>query len=91
MAALSVKDARCEALFVSALQPSDSLAPETVADAISNTVREFGARGCVCRMAQEFGDHPEEARDRMQWVRELLRELPAPSPRPSARSAGLAA
>jgi hypothetical protein len=91
MAALSVKDARCEALFVSALQPSEALAPEAVATAISSTVRQFGSRGCVSKMAQEFGDHPEEARERMLWVRELLRELPAPASHPSARSAGLAA
>lgn len=32
------------------------------------------------RMAQEFGDHPEEARDRMRWARQLLGQLFAPSP-----------
>jgi hypothetical protein len=26
-------------------------------------------------MAQEFGDHPEAAADRMQWVRQLIREM----------------
>jgi hypothetical protein len=26
-------------------------------------------------MAQEFGDHPEAATDRMRWVRELVREV----------------
>ncbi len=30
----------------------------------------------VRRMAQEFGDHPEEARDRMRWARHLVGELP---------------
>jgi hypothetical protein len=28
-------------------------------------------------MAQEFGDHPEAAMDRMRWVRELVGGLPA--------------
>jgi hypothetical protein len=28
-------------------------------------------------MAQEFGDHPEAARDRMQWIRQLVGEVPA--------------
>jgi hypothetical protein len=28
-------------------------------------------------MAQEFGDHPEAAMDRMQWIRQLLRDLSA--------------
>jgi hypothetical protein len=30
-------------------------------------------------MAQEFGDHPEEARDRMRWVRQLLAQLFGPA------------
>ena len=31
-------------------------------------------------MAQEFGDHPEAAMDRMRWVRQLVREMPIGSP-----------
>jgi hypothetical protein len=30
-------------------------------------------------MAQEFGDHPEAAMDRMRWVRQLVREMPVSS------------
>ena len=26
-------------------------------------------------MAQEFGDHPEAAMDRMRWIRQLVREM----------------
>jgi hypothetical protein len=61
----------CEALFASALQPSDSPTAEMVAEAISSSVRQFGVRGCAGRMAQEFGDHPDAAASRMRWVRQL--------------------
>ena len=64
---------RCEALFASALQESDAPGPQAVADAISSTIRQLGPAGCAGRMAQEFGDHPEQARDRMRWARQLLR------------------
>jgi hypothetical protein len=63
---------RCEALFASTLQESDAPTPQAVADAISSTTRRLGPGGCVGRMAQEFGDHPEQARDRMRWARQLL-------------------
>ena len=68
---LNVTDARCEALFASALQPSDSPTAAMVAEAIGWTLRQFGARGCAGRMAQEFGDHPDAAARRMRWVRQL--------------------
>jgi len=68
---LNVNDAVCEALFASPLQPSDALTAETVADAIGSTVRRLGPAGCTSHMAQEFGDHPEEAAHRMRWVRQL--------------------
>ncbi len=73
---LNVNDARCEALFASGLQRSDALDAETVAEVISRTVRQLGTRGCASRMAQEFGDHPEAAADRMRWVRQLVGEVP---------------
>lgn len=77
MTRLNVDDARCEALFASALQRSDAPDAEVVAEAIRATVRRFGTRGCVGRMAQEFGDHPEEAAERMRWVRQLVAEHPS--------------
>ena len=58
-----------EALFASWLQPSDAPTADTVAAAISRTVRQFGSQGCAGRMAQEFGDHPDAAAERMRWVR----------------------
>jgi hypothetical protein len=69
-------DARCEALFASALQRSDALSAETVTDAISATLGQLGHDGCASHMAQEFGDHPDAARERMQWARHLVGTLP---------------
>jgi hypothetical protein len=75
---LNVTDARCEALFASALQRSDAPGAEAVEHAISSAVEVLGAEGCTNRMAQEFGDHPEAACERMRWARELVGELFAP-------------
>jgi hypothetical protein len=47
-------------------------APGMVAEAIRATVARFGAGGCALRMAQESGDHPEAAAERMRWVRSVL-------------------
>ncbi len=71
----NTSDSRCEALFASALQRSDALSAEAVKDAISRTLGQLGEAGCASHMAQEFGDHPEAACERMQWARELVDEL----------------
>ena len=60
------------ALFASSLQRSDAPTADVVAEAIRVAVRQLGADGCTSRMAQEFGDHPEAAAERMRWVRSLL-------------------
>ena len=60
------------ALFASGLQQSANPSRDMVADAIRRAVRQFGARGCEDRMAQEYGDHPEAAAERMRWVCRLL-------------------
>ena len=89
MAWLSVSSARYEALFASGLQRSDSPSAEAVAQAIRRTVCQLGTRGCASQMAQEFGDHPEAACDRMRWVRQVISELaaaPAPQRAKSGRS-----
>ena len=72
MTALTIEDGRYEALFASGLQRSDVPAASAVAEAISATLCHFGVRGCLSRVAQEFGDHPEAAAERMRWVRSLL-------------------
>ena len=65
-------DVRCAVLFASGRQQSDAPTGAVVAEAVRRTVRQFGVRGCSGRMAQEFGDHPEAAVDRMRWVRQLV-------------------
>jgi len=72
MTRLNVDDARCEALFVSGLQRSDAPDAAALAELIRAAVRGYGVRGCAGRMAQEFGDHPEAAAERMRWVRQLI-------------------
>jgi hypothetical protein len=64
--------AQYQALFASPLQRSDAPGADAVAEAIRVSMRQFGADGCTGRMAQEFGDHPEAAAERMRWVRSLL-------------------
>jgi hypothetical protein len=86
-----VTDMHCEALFASALQRSDVITPEAVAEAISHAMSELGAAGCASRMAEEFGEHPEAACDRMQWIRELVCDLFADPASPTAGNAPSAA
>ena len=75
MTPLNLTDARC-ALFASALQRSDRPTAAMVATAISVTIQQIGLSGCVARMAQEFGDHPEDATERMRWTQKLAGALP---------------
>ena len=72
----NVTGAWCEALFASGLQRSDAPTAEMAAEAVQQSVRRFGIRGCVSRMAQEFGDHPDAAAERMRWIRQLAAEVP---------------
>lgn len=58
-----------DALFVSVLQCSEAPSAGQIRQAIDAAVRAFGASGCVARVAQEFGDHPETAAARMRWAR----------------------
>ena len=77
MTRLNVDDARCEALFASGLQRSDAPTAQAVAETIRVAVRGIGTRGCASLMAQEFGDHPEAAAERMRWIRQLLGDVMA--------------
>ena len=72
----NVTGAWCQALFASGLQRSDAPTAEMVAEAVQRSVRQFGIRGCVSRMAQEFGDHPDAAAERMRCIRQLAAEVP---------------
>lgn len=87
LAMTRLDQARCEARFVSGLQPSDAPDAGLVAAAITGAVRRFGAGGCAGRMAQEFGDHPEAAARRMRWVRQLVQPSARLGPRPGGHDA----
>lgn len=72
------------ALFASGLQRSDAPTAAMAAEAITATMRRFGIDGCVSRMAQEFGDHPDAAAERMRWIRQFAAGMPAWSRLPAA-------
>jgi hypothetical protein len=91
MSRLNVNDAQCAALFASGLQRSGVPTGDAVAEAVSRTMRQFGISGCLGLMAQEFGDHPEAAMDRMQWVRQLVIQAPARCVGPASGIIALAA
>jgi hypothetical protein len=70
-----VNETVCDALFASPLQPSETLTAETVVQEIGSTVRRLGAAGCTSCVAEEFGNHPDEAAERMRWIRQLTSDL----------------
>jgi hypothetical protein len=74
----TVAAARAEALFVSALQSSESPAPDQVRGAVATTVRRLGIAGCAAEMAREFGDHPDTAAARMTWAMATIRTVYPP-------------
>ena len=79
---------QAEALFASVLQRSDRPSPGQVRKAVAAAVRAYGGRGCVELVAQEFGDHPEAAVERMRWARSVASELfTQPPPGPAQDSA----
>ena len=59
---------RAEALFASTLQSSESPTTDQVRRAVSSTLHRLGATGCVARLADEFGEHPDIAAARMTWA-----------------------
>ena len=88
---LSIRAVRADALFVSALQRSGEPTVSQVRQAVAAAVRAYGSRGCVQRVAQEFGDHPETAVARMRWACTLTREVfrrPGPPPAVARRTIG---
>jgi hypothetical protein len=60
-------DAAVEALFASALQPSASPDRTAVREVVVDAVHQ--AADCAGLVAQEFGDHPAAAAERMCWCR----------------------
>lgn len=74
----TVKDLAAEALFVSYLQPSECPSRAAVQEAITVMILRYGSDGCAAGVAVEFGDHPDVAVQRMNWVHEELAEVLAP-------------
>ena len=71
----STRAVRAEALFASVLQRSDRPSPGQVRKAVAAAVIAYGGQGCAERVAQEFGDHPETAVERMRWARAVADEV----------------
>ncbi|XVV16552.1 hypothetical protein ACQP2X_19940 [Actinoplanes sp. CA-131856] len=67
--------ARAEALFASALQPSDQPSAAQVRAAITATLHALGIRGCAAHLAGESGEHPEAAAHRMSWAIAVIRSM----------------
>jgi hypothetical protein len=79
-----IECARAQALFVSDLQPHEEPTVERVQATIAEVIRRYGVRGCLARVAEEYGEHPETAVARMRWARETAeRAFGAPAPRPT--------
>ncbi len=68
---LSISEVRADALFVSSLQRSDQPSTGQIRQAVAAAVRQFGGPGCIGLVAQEFGEHPEQAAARMRWALRL--------------------
>jgi len=83
----STSAVRAEALFTSVLQRSDRPSPGLVRKAVAAAERAHGGQGCAELVAQEFGDHPETAVERMRWARAVVGEVFAPRRWPAHGSA----
>lgn len=59
---------RARALFASPLRSCDHLDPARVREAIDGTLAALGVAGCLCAVAQEYGEHPVAAAHRMRWA-----------------------
>jgi hypothetical protein len=68
-----IVDIRTEALFVSHLQRSQQPTAEQIRATINATVDRLGEIRCAELVAQEFGEHPDCAIDRMRWARRAVR------------------
>ena len=67
---IDLTTARAEALFASTLSACEPHDRAELKAAIAAAVRDYrGVRGCAALMAAEFGDHPAQAAERMQWAR----------------------
>jgi hypothetical protein len=72
---------RAEALFVSAVQASETPGGDRVRDAVTATLGRLGELGCAVQVAGEFGEHPETAAARMGWCIATVRAAFGLAPR----------
>jgi hypothetical protein len=75
---------QADALFASALQRSEDVSVGRIRRAIATALDAYGGAGCVGRVAQEFGDHPETAATRMRWAHATVAVLQAGQVRAAA-------
>ena len=73
-----VRDLAAEALFVSSLQPSERPTRQAVEQAVTAMLLLHGSEGCAADVATEFGDHPDIAVRRLNWVHSELTGVLAP-------------
>lgn len=73
MTTMTIDEARVEALFVSDVQRWQRLPADAVREVVDHTISRHGAGGCAALVAQEFGEHPETAVDRMRWALATIR------------------
>ena len=64
----TIRTARAEALFLSTLQPSESLSPDRVCRTVATMLRRLGRAECGSQLAEEYGNHPDTAVARMRWA-----------------------
>src|SRR5262249_6996567 len=61
MPCLTIGACQADAVFASRLQRGDEPTAGQVRQAVAAALRAFGYSGCVARVAQGFGGHPEAA------------------------------
>ncbi|GIL28251.1 hypothetical protein NUM_35050 [Actinocatenispora comari] len=76
----AVRTVACEALFASELPLAGRLAADEITAAIRDALRLFGRRGCLERVAQEYGDHPDLAIARMRRAVAAVAACAPPEP-----------
>ena len=71
---ITLDQVRAEALFAGDLQPSQHPSIDLVRQCVATMLRRYGSQWCAARMAQEFGDHPEAAVQRMIWALRVVQD-----------------
>jgi hypothetical protein len=76
MSAIQLFLARAEVLALAPVSAAEQLDRAAADQAIRSTLhRHGGLRSCAAALAQEFGEHPELAAERMTWARRTIAAL----------------